>query len=56
MESTNSGSAEFFFERICPLEWVTAAMDAAWRVAEREDTGRFRLDYSHFYTEKLAGL
>ena len=41
---------------ICALEWVTLAMDAANVLAERDDTGRFRLDFSHLYTEKLTGL
>ncbi len=41
---------------ICPLEWVTLATDAARTLAERDDTGRFRLDYTQLYNDKLTGL
>jgi hypothetical protein len=56
MESTEPRTANRLFGPICPLEWVVAATDAARRVAEREETGRFRLDYAQLYTETLAGL
>jgi len=56
MESKDPASLDTSGEAICALEWIALAMDAAWRVAEREDSARFRLDYSQLYTEKLSGL
>ena len=50
------GAADEHGETIYPLEWVTLAMDAAKRASQGEDTGKFRLDFSQLYSDKLAGL
>jgi hypothetical protein len=56
MDTTDYSAGPADTDNICALEWMSLALDAARNLAECEATGRFRLDYSQFYTEKLIGL
>ncbi len=56
METNDHGTPDRTTHVLCPLEWFALATDAAKSVAERDDTGKFLLDYSSFYSEKLVGL
>jgi hypothetical protein len=42
--------------RICGLEWVSWALDAAHNYNETEDSAGFRLDYASVYADELIGL
>jgi hypothetical protein len=56
MESDNRDTPAKSSEKICALEWVALAMDAARRIGEDRDEGPFRLDYSQIYTDELIRL
>ena len=56
MDATEYRGLDGAVAEICALEWVALAMDAANAPVDRDESGRFRLDFSQLYCERLTGL